>query len=129
MRKKKFNYKFALCFMLSKAPNLKIYPGWARLNYGSVGWVSTLTKRIIFFLQKMNFFLKFWNYIHIFHHLLLYCDMSNEIIQSVAYDNYDDFQHVHFIFSKKIISLFWRLFNDETDLRVRYHLIISPWFW
>jgi len=27
--------------------------------------------------------------------------MSSEIIQSVAYDNYDNFQHVHFIFSKK----------------------------
>jgi hypothetical protein len=44
--------------------------------------------------------------------------MSSEIIQSVAYDNYDDFQHVNFIFSKKFISLFWELFNDETDLRV-----------
>ncbi len=32
--------------------------------------------------------------------------MSSEIIQSVAYDNYDDFQHVNFIFSKKIFSLF-----------------------
>jgi hypothetical protein len=27
--------------------------------------------------------------------------MSNEIIQSVAYDNYDEFQHVNFIFSQK----------------------------
>jgi len=26
--------------------------------------------------------------------------MSSEIIQSVAYDNYDDFQHVNFIFSQ-----------------------------
>jgi hypothetical protein len=24
--------------------------------------------------------------------------MNNEIIQDVAYDNYDDFQHVNFIF-------------------------------
>jgi hypothetical protein len=31
--------------------------------------------------------------------------MSSEIIQSVAYDNYDDFQHVNFISSKKFISL------------------------
>jgi len=46
--------------------------------------------------------------------------MSNVIIQSVAYDNYDDFQHVKFIFSQKFISLFWWLFNDETELRVRY---------
>jgi hypothetical protein len=40
--------------------------------------------------------------------------MSSEIIQSVANDNYDDFQH-----SQKIESLFWGLFNDETDLRVK----------
>jgi hypothetical protein len=29
--------------------------------------------------------------------------MGNEIIHIVTYDNYDDFQHVNFIFSKKII--------------------------
>jgi len=45
--------------------------------------------------------------------------MSNEIIQSVAYDNYDDFQHVNFIFSQDFISLFGGLFSDETKLRVR----------
>jgi hypothetical protein len=44
--------------------------------------------------------------------------MSSEIIQSVAY-NYDDFQHANFIFSQNFISLFWGLFNDETNLRVR----------
>jgi hypothetical protein len=44
---------------------------------------------------------------------------SSEIIQSVDYDNYDDFQHVNFLFSQNFISLFWGLFNDETDLRVR----------
>jgi hypothetical protein len=48
--------------------------------------------------------------------------MSCEIIQNVASDNYNDFQHVNFIFSKIFISLFWGLFNDETDLRVRYRL-------
>ncbi len=26
--------------------------------------------------------------------------MSNEIIQSIAIDNYDDFQHANFIFSQ-----------------------------
>jgi hypothetical protein len=45
--------------------------------------------------------------------------MSSEIIQSVAYDNYDDFQHVNLIFSQNFISLFRGLFNDESDLRVR----------
>jgi hypothetical protein len=44
--------------------------------------------------------------------------MSSEFIQNVAYDNYDDFQYVNFIFSQVFISLFWGLFNDETDLRV-----------
>jgi len=45
--------------------------------------------------------------------------MSSEIIKSVAYDIYDDFQHFNFIFSQNIISLFWGLFNDKIDLRVR----------
>jgi hypothetical protein len=47
-------------------------------------------------------------------------DMNSEFIQNVTYDNYDDFQHDNFIFSQIFISLFWGLFNDETDLRVRY---------
>jgi len=47
--------------------------------------------------------------------------MSSEIIQNVAYDNYNDFQHVNFIFSENnFISLFWGLFNDEIELKVRY---------
>jgi hypothetical protein len=44
---------------------------------------------------------------------------SNEIIQSVAYynnNNYDDFQHVNFIFPLKFISLFWGLFNTQKKL-------------
>jgi hypothetical protein len=48
-----------------------------------------------------------------------YCDTSSEIIQSVVYDNYGDFQHVNFIFSQDFISLFGGLFSDETKLRVR----------
>jgi hypothetical protein len=40
-----------------------------------------------------------------------------EIIQYVACDNHDNFQHLNFISSqKKKVSLFWGLFNDETDL-------------
>jgi hypothetical protein len=61
--------------------------------------------------------------------------MSSEIIQNVAYDNYDDFQHFNFLFSQNFISLFWGLFNDQTDLRGKVlqhkHLtsskIISIW--
>jgi hypothetical protein len=45
--------------------------------------------------------------------------MNSEIIQNVAYDNYDDFQHDDFIFSQNFISLFWGLFNQKTDLGVR----------
>jgi hypothetical protein len=48
--------------------------------------------------------------------------MSCEIIQNIASDNYNDFQHVNFIFSKIFISLFRGLFNNETNLRVRYRL-------
>jgi hypothetical protein len=44
--------------------------------------------------------------------------MSRETIQSVVYDNYNDFQYVNLIFSQNFISLFWGLFNDETDFRV-----------
>ncbi len=45
--------------------------------------------------------------------------MSNEIIQSLAYDNYDDFQHINNIISQIFISLFLGLFNDKSDVRVR----------
>jgi hypothetical protein len=46
--------------------------------------------------------------------------MSSGIIQSVAYDNYDDFQHINFIVSHKCVSLFWGLFEDEIGFRVKY---------
>jgi hypothetical protein len=41
--------------------------------------------------------------------------MSSEIIHSVVFDNYDDFQHVNFMLSQIFISLF----NNETNHRVR----------
>jgi hypothetical protein len=43
--------------------------------------------------------------------------MSSEIIQNITYDNYDDFQHVNFVFSQYFISLFWGLFNHKIDLK------------
>jgi hypothetical protein len=46
--------------------------------------------------------------------------MSSEIIPNVAYDNYDDFQHINFIVSHKCVSLFWGLFGGEIGLRVKY---------
>jgi hypothetical protein len=39
--------------------------------------------------------------------------MSSEIILSVAYENYDDFQRFNFLFSQNFILLFWGLFNDK----------------
>jgi hypothetical protein len=49
--------------------------------------------------------------------------MSNEIIQIVACDDYEGFQHLNILFSeRKIILTFKGLFNDETDLMVRYSL-------
>jgi hypothetical protein len=51
----------------------------------------------------MNFkILKLYIFSTIYYNI---CDMSSEIIQSVAYDNYDDFQHFNFIFSQNFISL------------------------
>jgi hypothetical protein len=46
--------------------------------------------------------------------------MNSEIIQGVAYHNYDDFQHVNFIFLQNFTSLFWGLLNNKTDLKERY---------
>jgi hypothetical protein len=50
--------------------------------------------------------------------------MSSQIIQSGAYDNYDDF-NMPIPISQKIISLFWQLFNDKSNLRVRYPFIVN----
>ncbi len=49
--------------------------------------------------------------------------MSSEIIRSVVYDNYDDFQHVNFIFSQNFISVVRGSFNDEIDIRVTYLIL------
>ncbi len=82
--------------------------------------LSTIPFLVVFYalsfllLVTSKLLLTSWYYF--FHNLLWYCHMSNEIIQSVAYDNYDDFQHGNFIYSQKIGSLFWGLFNDETNL-------------
>jgi hypothetical protein len=46
--------------------------------------------------------------------------MRSEIIQLVAYDNYDDFS---FIFSRKI---HFPLFNVKTDPRVKYTAFGGP---
>jgi hypothetical protein len=81
----------------------------------------------IYFLQ---FIFKIWNY-WIFHDLLWYCHthMSSEIIQIVAYDNYDDFQHGDFIFSQNFISPFWGLFDDEIDLKLHKAILLKYSLW
>jgi hypothetical protein len=59
-----------------------------------------------YFFQKMNSFFNFEiTYVSIIYYK--YCDMSNEIIQSIAYDNYDDFQHInHHIFTNFHFTIF-----------------------
>jgi len=52
--------------------------------------------------------------------------MSSEIIQPIAYDNHDNLQHVNFIFSPNFILLFSGLFNNETNLKVRYTFKTFP---
>jgi len=47
--------------------------------------------------------------------------MNNENILNVAYD---DFQHVNFKFSQIFISLFWALFNDKNNLKVRHIMLV-----
>jgi hypothetical protein len=91
-----------------------------RLHYLSLGSVSTLTKQIIIFFKKWIRFLIF-KIIYISITYYKCCYMNSEIIQNVAY--YDDFQHDNFIFSQKFISLFWGLFNDETDLSLRSNVL------
>ncbi len=59
--------------------------------YQSLGSVSTSTQRIIIYFQNMN---SFFNFEILIIFIIYYNDMSSEIIQSVVYDNYDDFQHV-----------------------------------
>jgi hypothetical protein len=53
--------------------------------------------------------------------------MTNEIMRCVDDDNYDDFQHIKIMFLQNFISLSSELFNDETDLTVRFKPINSPY--
>jgi hypothetical protein len=48
--------------------------------------------------------------------------MNSEIIQSVVYDNYDDFQHFKLhIFTKFHFTILRIIFlKDETELKVRF---------
>ncbi len=52
--------------------------------------------------------------------------MSGEIIQSVVYDNYNDFQHVNFIFSQIFIFVIFtkmRAYNNLGMLELDLDLI------
>jgi hypothetical protein len=44
----------------------------------------------------------------------------SEIIQIVAYSNYDGFPHLSFKISQKNISLFQGLSNDKNNPKVKY---------
>jgi hypothetical protein len=98
-RRKRKQHESPLVFTSNKQTN--VTPDISK--YSSVGSDSTLTKWIIFYFifqkMEMNSFLKnmklyFFSIIY-----YKYCDMGSEIIQHVAYDNYDNSQHVNFIFS------------------------------
>jgi hypothetical protein len=60
----------------------------------------------------MNSFLKIlklYNFPSIYYNNIVI--MSSEIIQSVAYDNYDDFQHFNFIFFTRLHFVILRIEN------------------
>jgi hypothetical protein len=61
----------------------------------------------------MNLFFNF-NF-NVFHHLLQYCDLSSENIQSVVYCNYDDFQYANFIFFTIIL---FHYFEDNLMMKL-----------
>jgi hypothetical protein len=52
--------------------------------------------------------------------------MSIEIIQSVAYDNYDDFNIRMSDFHKFSFHYILGLFNDKTNLRIKYLAFYTP---
>jgi hypothetical protein len=60
--------------------------------------------------------MNFLNFYIIYYNVVIW---GVKLFGVLSYDNYDDFQHVNFMFSQIFISLFWGLFNDETNLRVR----------
>jgi hypothetical protein len=62
----------------------------------------------------------FWNLEEIYFSIFLYI-----VIQNVAYDNYDNFEDGNVIFSKKTISRFWKLFNDEIDIKEIYGIFCA----
>jgi hypothetical protein len=47
---------------------------------------------------------------------------------TLYHDNYDDFQHVNLTFSQNFVSLFGELFNDKTDLTIRYRYFFLTYF-
>jgi hypothetical protein len=79
--------------------------------------------RVNFHMDKMIYFY-FYNFklLLLFHDLLWYCQRRSEIIQIIAcHDGF--FQHLSFIFYENLFQYFWRLFNEETDSRVKYFVI------
>jgi hypothetical protein len=72
----------------------------------------------------------FWSFFEIIYFSIIYYAIVMWVVKlfrGVAYDNYDDFQHVNLIFSQNFISLFWGSFNGETDLRVMYSYLFYFW--
>jgi hypothetical protein len=85
-------------------------------DYCSLGLVSTLTKWIIIFFKKL-FHLKIWNLK--FPLSIVTCVMKLFRVQPMIIMMIFKIPSSYFT---KILSLLWRLFNDKTDLSVRYLL-------
>jgi hypothetical protein len=96
------------------------------MYYHSLGSVFTLTKRIILFYFKWNSSLNFENiYISIIsYNIVIWVMKSFKMWHMIIMML---FNMSNFIFSQIFISLFWGLFNDKTDLRVRYSRIKLVW--
>ncbi len=66
--------------------------------------------------------MKLYIYIYIYIYIIFYYIIVKWVMKLFrAYANYDDFPHANFIFSQDFISLFWGLFSDKTDFKVKYH--------
>jgi hypothetical protein len=112
-------------------PHVTITPHdftWQKLSkycYCSLGLVSTLTKWIIFF-QKLYLFYSF----EIIGFSIIYYNILIWVMKlfTLYHDNYDDFQHVNLTFSQNFVSLFGELFNDKTDLTIRYRYFFLTYF-
>jgi hypothetical protein len=114
-------------------PSLSSWDRWTGLrlilskrDYRRLGSVFTLTNRINFFFKKL-FYFKNLKSLNLPWSIVILSHKYSKYSQSVAYDNYDDFQHLNFISSQKFhLTILTIIFNDKTDPRVRYATQHAP---